>query len=225
MWSNKHIYTARCAQLLNIIVTFTFGFLDFKYCPTPETVPPLPIPIMKMSTFPLVSSHISGPVVSKCTCIFNSIHENKKQNERLGWSRDGWDWENLSVSRIGELLKHESVWRRIQKLVSFLDCASHSLGRIGEDQIGTKRPHTHPPLQAGIRWHCEHHFVAFHCSHKGHADPHVSWCGLNQRRLYIFKLKFPGNGSNEGKDEQQESSLAHLARGDESLLLSVIDHG
>lgn len=50
--------------------TLTLGFRDFRYCPTPETVPPLPIPITKMSTCPFVSSHISGPVVSKCTCFF-----------------------------------------------------------------------------------------------------------------------------------------------------------
>lgn len=50
------------------IYTLTPGFLDLRYCPTPVTVPPLPIPITKMSTLPLVSSHISGPVVSKCIC-------------------------------------------------------------------------------------------------------------------------------------------------------------
>lgn len=51
-------------------LTLTFGFCDFRYCPTPETVPPLPIPITNISTCPFVSSHISGPVVSKCTCFF-----------------------------------------------------------------------------------------------------------------------------------------------------------
>lgn len=50
------------------ITTLTLGFWDLRYCPTPETVPPLPIPMIKMSTCPFVSSHISGPVVSKCTC-------------------------------------------------------------------------------------------------------------------------------------------------------------
>lgn len=49
-------------------ITLTLGFLDLRYCPTPETVPPLPIPITNMSTCPFVSSQISGPVVSKCTC-------------------------------------------------------------------------------------------------------------------------------------------------------------
>lgn len=33
-------------------ITLTLGFWDLRYCPTPETVPPLPIPITKMSTFP-----------------------------------------------------------------------------------------------------------------------------------------------------------------------------
>ena len=44
--------------------TFAFGFFSLRYFPTPVTVPPLPIPMTKISTCPSVSSHISGPVVS-----------------------------------------------------------------------------------------------------------------------------------------------------------------
>ena len=45
----------------------TFGFLDFKYSPTPVIVPPVPTPATNISTFPSVSSQISGPVVFLCT--------------------------------------------------------------------------------------------------------------------------------------------------------------
>ena len=44
--------------------TFAFGFFSLRYFPTPVTVPPLPIPMTKISTCPSVPSHISGPVVS-----------------------------------------------------------------------------------------------------------------------------------------------------------------
>lgn len=47
-----------------IIHTFMFGFLFFRKRPTPEIVPPVPIPATNKSTLPLVSSQISGPVVS-----------------------------------------------------------------------------------------------------------------------------------------------------------------
>ncbi len=40
----------------------TAGFRAFRYSPTPVTVPPVPTPATKMSTFPSVSSQISGPV-------------------------------------------------------------------------------------------------------------------------------------------------------------------
>ena len=39
-------------------------FFSLRYFPVPEIVPPVPIPEINMSTFPSVSSHISGPVVS-----------------------------------------------------------------------------------------------------------------------------------------------------------------
>ena len=44
---------------------FAFGFWDFIYFPIPVTVPPVPTPATNISTFPSVSLHISGPVVSK----------------------------------------------------------------------------------------------------------------------------------------------------------------
>ena len=44
--------------------TFTFGFWSFKYLPVPLTVPPVPTPATKISTFPSVSFQISGPVDS-----------------------------------------------------------------------------------------------------------------------------------------------------------------
>ena len=46
--------------------TFTSGFWDFRYSPTPVSVPPVPTPAIKISTFPSVSFQISGPVVSLC---------------------------------------------------------------------------------------------------------------------------------------------------------------
>ena len=41
------------------------GFFSFKYPPTPVMVPPVPTPATKMSTWPSVSSQISGPVVAR----------------------------------------------------------------------------------------------------------------------------------------------------------------
>ena len=40
------------------------GFFDFRYSPTPVSVPPVPTPAMKISTLPSVSRQISGPVVA-----------------------------------------------------------------------------------------------------------------------------------------------------------------
>ncbi len=48
-------------------MTCTSSFFDFKYSPTPVTVPPVPTPAMKISTSPSVSSQISGPVVRRWT--------------------------------------------------------------------------------------------------------------------------------------------------------------
>ena len=48
-------------------ITFTSGFWDFRYSPVPVSVPPVPTPATKISTFPSVSFQISGPVVSRCT--------------------------------------------------------------------------------------------------------------------------------------------------------------
>ena len=53
--------------------TFTSLFCDFKYCPTPVTVPPVPTPATKISTLPSVSAQISGPVVSKWACTFAGL--------------------------------------------------------------------------------------------------------------------------------------------------------
>ncbi|OPZ67537.1 MAG: hypothetical protein BWY81_01262 [Firmicutes bacterium ADurb.Bin467] len=50
--------------------TSIFGFFDLRYPPAPVIVPPVPTPETKMSTFPSVSSQISGPVVEKCTAGF-----------------------------------------------------------------------------------------------------------------------------------------------------------
>lgn len=44
--------------------TFTSGLRSLRYRPTPDIVPPVPMPATKMSTLPFVSSQISGPVVS-----------------------------------------------------------------------------------------------------------------------------------------------------------------
>jgi hypothetical protein len=43
------------------IATWMLGFLLFRYWPAPVTVPPVPHPATKMSTFPAVAPHISGP--------------------------------------------------------------------------------------------------------------------------------------------------------------------
>ena len=43
--------------------TFTSFFLPFRNWPTPVTVPPVPTPATKQSTWPSVSAQISGPVV------------------------------------------------------------------------------------------------------------------------------------------------------------------
>ena len=47
--------------------TYKSGFLDFRYLPVPETVPPVPTLATRISTLPLVSSQISGPVVDSWT--------------------------------------------------------------------------------------------------------------------------------------------------------------
>ena len=44
--------------------TFTLGFWLFSYSPTPVTVAPVPTPATKISTWPSMSSQISGPVVA-----------------------------------------------------------------------------------------------------------------------------------------------------------------
>lgn len=44
--------------------TFILGFFSLRNRPTPEMVPPVPIPATNISTLPFVSSQISGPVVS-----------------------------------------------------------------------------------------------------------------------------------------------------------------
>ncbi|SUQ48816.1 hypothetical protein CNEONATC25_02719 [Clostridium neonatale] len=44
-----------------------FGFLAFNTSPLPVTVPPVPTPATKMSTFPSVSFQISSAVVFLCT--------------------------------------------------------------------------------------------------------------------------------------------------------------
>ena len=44
--------------------TLTAGFCSFRYSPVPVTVPPVPTPAIKISTFPSVSFQISGPVVA-----------------------------------------------------------------------------------------------------------------------------------------------------------------
>ncbi len=54
----------RGIRWLTTAAIFTSGF-SFKYQPTPVTVPPVPTPPTNKSTAPSVSSHISGPVVSK----------------------------------------------------------------------------------------------------------------------------------------------------------------
>ena len=46
------------------ICTLTLGFFSFKNSPTPDIVPPVPIPEIKISTSPSVSFQISGPVVA-----------------------------------------------------------------------------------------------------------------------------------------------------------------
>ena len=40
-----------------------FGFFSFKYFAEPDIVPPVPLLAIKCVIFPLVCSHISGPVV------------------------------------------------------------------------------------------------------------------------------------------------------------------
>ena len=42
----------------------TAGSFAIRYRPVPVTVPPVPAPATKMSTFPSVSAQISGPVVA-----------------------------------------------------------------------------------------------------------------------------------------------------------------
>ena len=42
-------------------MTLIDGFCSFRYFPAPENVPPVPAPAMRISTFPAVSFHISGP--------------------------------------------------------------------------------------------------------------------------------------------------------------------
>ena len=45
------------------LIIFTSAFFSFKYLPTPEIVPPVPIPATKISTVPSVSCQISFAVV------------------------------------------------------------------------------------------------------------------------------------------------------------------
>mmetsp|Transcript_17445 Transcript_17445/g.49058 ORF Transcript_17445/g.49058 Transcript_17445/m.49058 type:complete len:236 (-) Transcript_17445:61-768(-) len=47
--------------------TCTAGFIALRYSPHPVTVPPVPTPHTRMSTVPLESFQISGPVVRRCT--------------------------------------------------------------------------------------------------------------------------------------------------------------
>ena len=47
--------------------TLTLGFFSLRNVPVPVTVPPVPTPATKKSTFPSVSSQISGPVVALWT--------------------------------------------------------------------------------------------------------------------------------------------------------------
>lgn len=44
--------------------TLIFGFFSLRNFPTPAIVPAVPMPATTASTFPPVSLHISGPVVS-----------------------------------------------------------------------------------------------------------------------------------------------------------------
>lgn len=46
------------------MITLILGFFSLRYRPAPDIVPPVPIPPINISTLPLVSSQISGPVVS-----------------------------------------------------------------------------------------------------------------------------------------------------------------
>lgn len=45
-------------------LTLTSEFCSLRYFPAPVTVPPVPIPETRKSTFPPVPFHISGPVAS-----------------------------------------------------------------------------------------------------------------------------------------------------------------
>ena len=50
-----------------------WGTWDLRYSATPVIVPPVPTPLTKMSTSPLVSLQISGPVVSRWILAFDSV--------------------------------------------------------------------------------------------------------------------------------------------------------
>ena len=54
-------------------IVWIFGFCDFKYLLQPVIVPPVPAPVTKISIFPSVYSHISGPVVSKWAFILSGF--------------------------------------------------------------------------------------------------------------------------------------------------------
>ncbi|OQA69517.1 MAG: hypothetical protein BWY37_00762 [Firmicutes bacterium ADurb.Bin262] len=51
-------------------IILTDGFFFFRNRPTPDTVPPVPMPATKISTLPAVSFQISGPVVASCAAGF-----------------------------------------------------------------------------------------------------------------------------------------------------------
>ncbi len=79
----KCIRNESCSDTLNLMrACFSFGkyrrscrlnsydlnfrVLLFRYSPVPVSVPPVPTPATKISTFPSVSFQISGPVVASC---------------------------------------------------------------------------------------------------------------------------------------------------------------
>ena len=84
------------------------GFCSLRYSPVPVSVPPVPTPATKMSTFPSVSFQISGPVVALCAAGF---------------------------ARVYELSRDVAVRDFFGKFVCFGDRTFHSLGSLCQNQF------------------------------------------------------------------------------------------
>ena len=116
-------------------------------------VPPVPTPEMRMSTWPSVSSQISGPVVLK--------------------------W----ISRIGgivELLEHVAVGRFGEDLLGLGDGAVHAVGARGEDNFGAESKKQHAALEAHGLGHGEDELVALHRGDESQTDAGIAAGGLDE---------------------------------------------